>query len=120
MIKILTFCKVALGQIIIAESSEMQTPRKHGGAHARAFGKDVCPPAVRCVGNSMMFLMCLSFPYPRVVYAARGAVAGTGEGQEKVVWLHRVRKKYSVHVAAVCAWFAGLRMSFRKEGLCVS
>lgn len=79
-------------------------------AHARAFGKDINLPAVRCVGNSVVFLMCLSFPYPRARYIACGAVAGPGEGQEKVAWLHAVRKKYSVHVAVQCMHgFAGLQ-----------
>lgn len=41
-------------------------------AHARAFGKDIHLPAVRCAGNSVMFLMCLSFPYPRAICIAWG------------------------------------------------
>lgn len=42
-------------------------------------------PAVRYVGNSVMFLMCLSFPSPRAMYVVCGAVTGLGEGKEKVV-----------------------------------
>lgn len=57
-----------------------------------------------------MFLMRLSFPHPRAMYVARGAVAGLGEGQEKVAWLHTVRKKYSVHIAVLCLHgFAGMQ-----------
>lgn len=41
-------------------------------AHAGAFGKDIHPPAVRCAANSGMFLMCLSFPYPRAICIAWG------------------------------------------------
>lgn len=87
LIKTLTFCKVALGQIMSAESSETGDAVESDSAHARALGKDIHLPAVRRAGNSGMFLMCLSFPYPRAICSAWGL----WEGQEKVVWLHTGR-----------------------------
>ena len=73
-------------------------------------GRTFCLPAVRCIGHSVMLLMCLSFPYPCAMYVTCGAVAGLGEGQEKVAWLHTVRKKYSVHVTALrMHGFAGMQ-----------